>query len=389
MPTHAIDPLVVHQSRPHTQPGTKRPGSLLRTVFTTPLLSLYLGFNREVYEEVKDVFYSAVTFTISVSRDGVMLCGRRILAPKSPDGSDLYFSNRGTDRFIRDFAWTAARNYTVVITVESGLNQRWVHGIGNIINDWDEEVEMYDIRDLVGVVVSGVLAKARLLCSLQVHVNLKKFYWDPDIVLSITKLLVGPFERLRCVRKPRLMRAFCGDALAELYAQRHRPYNDKRNRCITPTPPDLQPTISSGMPAFDSYAAYWNRQLAPEAPSKILSKSPMTHLFMEFRAFQNCLLNIIPRVIESHSRGYLHRARVAREHENIAAFRAVKAELVQHWHDYLAQQELQRAEVNTFLLRMTNADVYPNEESTSVTTRLGSAAPLYRHTHLSRSAFIC
>ncbi|UPX14035.1 uncharacterized protein EKO05_0004528 [Ascochyta rabiei] len=363
MPTREIDPLAIYQSRSQTQPST---GSedLLRTVFPMPLLSLYLGFNREVYEEVKDVFYSTATFTIDVSRDGVMLCGRRILVPNGPDGSRHYSPGQvGADRFIRNFAWAAARNYTVIITVELKLNGRWAHRRRGVVDDWDEEVEIYDIRDFVAVVISGVLAKSRLLRSLQVRVNLKKFYWAPNLVISVTKLLVGPFERLRCVQKPRLMGTFCGDALAELYAQRHRPGNDKHNRCITPTLPNPSPIMGPGMAGFDFYAAEWECQLSLEAPSKILNKSPMTQLFMEFRAFYNSLANIMPHIVGCRSKGYLHRARVAREHEDIAAFRAVRAELVQHWHHYLAQQEFQRAKINASLQRMIRADVYPYEHN--------------------------
>ena len=75
LPTRAIDSLIIYQSKEtHGLLGTNTLGGSLRTVFPTPLLCLYLGFNREVYEEVKDLFYGTVTFAIDVSRDGVMLC---------------------------------------------------------------------------------------------------------------------------------------------------------------------------------------------------------------------------------------------------------------------------------------------------------------------------
>jgi hypothetical protein len=54
--------------------NTGVPGSSLRTMLLTPLLGLLLGFNLEVYEEVKDVFYKTAIFNIDVSRDGVTLC---------------------------------------------------------------------------------------------------------------------------------------------------------------------------------------------------------------------------------------------------------------------------------------------------------------------------
>ncbi|KAJ4337545.1 hypothetical protein N0V95_008307 [Ascochyta clinopodiicola] len=366
MPTRAIDPLAVYQSKSQSQMGTGSENSI-RTVFPMPLLNLYLGFNREVYEEVKDVFYSTATFMIDVSRDGVMLLqpegGRRILVPRGPDGSSYGSPNQaGASNFIRNFAWASVRNYTVIVTVQLKLNGRWAHRRRDVMDELDDEVEIYDLRDIVSVVVSGVLAKARRLRNLQVRVNLTKSYWVPRLVLTITKLLVGPFERLRCVEKPRLIGTFCGDALAELYAQRHRPCNDRHNRCTTPSLPTTPPIMGPETSTFDSYAAEWKRQISLSAPTKILSKSPMTQLFMEFRTFHNTLAIIMPNIVGSRSEAFLHRARVAREHEDIVGFRAVREELVQHWHHHLAQQTLERAEVNASLQRMFNADVYPDEE---------------------------
>ena len=75
MPTRPIDTLVVYNSATacnHLSTGV--PGSFLRTMLSTPLLGLLLGFNREVYKEVKDVFYKAAIFTIDVSRGGATLC---------------------------------------------------------------------------------------------------------------------------------------------------------------------------------------------------------------------------------------------------------------------------------------------------------------------------
>lgn len=45
-----------------------------RSTRATPLLNLLLGFNREIYHEVKDVLYATATFIIHVGRDGVEFC---------------------------------------------------------------------------------------------------------------------------------------------------------------------------------------------------------------------------------------------------------------------------------------------------------------------------
>jgi hypothetical protein len=77
LPSRAIDSVVIYRlTAPYhnSAPDVLESRSALRAVFPTPLLRLYLGFNREVYGEIRDLFYSTVTFTIDVSRDGVMLC---------------------------------------------------------------------------------------------------------------------------------------------------------------------------------------------------------------------------------------------------------------------------------------------------------------------------
>lgn len=195
------------------------------------------------------------------------------------------------------------------------------------------------------------------------RLGLKIFDWPSELVVINTKLLVGPFERLRCVRLPRLLGVFNAYDPSDLYGHRHRPCNNTNNRYTTSKSSDPLPILGPGMPAFDSFAIEWQRRLALEAPSNILSKSPMTRLFTEFRSFHNRLVKIIPEIPNQQGRNnLLHRARVAREHEDITAFRALRAELVQYWHNYLREQEKLQAEVNAALYRMVEADTLPSED---------------------------
>lgn len=218
-----------------------------------------------------------------------------------------------------------------------------------------------------------MLAKARPLCKLQVRLYLKDFNWSSALILSKAKRIVGPFERLRCVRLPRFVGIFYGDRSSELYAQRHRPSNNTSNRFVTPSPSEPWPLIGPGMPDFDDFAAAWARRLATEAPSNILTKSPLTKMFTEFRAFHNKLAEIMPVIVQRGRHCYLHRARVAREHEDLVSFRTVGAELVQHWHNRLALQEREKKEVSHFLHRLVDADIYP------CTDRHDSGVELTKH----------
>jgi hypothetical protein len=75
LPTRPVDSLMIYQSTgSNCRSRISTPEGSLRTVFPTPLLHLYLGFNREVYEEIKDFFYTTVAFTINISRNGALLC---------------------------------------------------------------------------------------------------------------------------------------------------------------------------------------------------------------------------------------------------------------------------------------------------------------------------
>lgn len=106
-----------------------------------PLLDLYL-VSRQFYLEVKDLLFSTVSFTIDVRKDGTFMCGRRLLEPRRADGSSHYQvdeADESKQRFIRYFDWSAVKHYAVDILVE---NWAGAHTHTN----WDEEVELYDIR---------------------------------------------------------------------------------------------------------------------------------------------------------------------------------------------------------------------------------------------------
>ena len=164
VPEQAIDSLVIFKStKASNHLSTSAPGGSLRTMFPTPLLSLLLGFNREVYVEVKHVFYNMATFTIDITKDGVRLCecfvtvlpgspiltrfdigGRRILGPMERDGYSCHnHEQQAVDRFIRYFPWTAVRNYDVSIALDRTRDTRGPR-MGSHIRG--REVELYDAR---------------------------------------------------------------------------------------------------------------------------------------------------------------------------------------------------------------------------------------------------
>lgn len=72
MPEHPITSEMTNNlMRPS---GISKVSGSLVTKMTMRLTDLFLGFNRETYEEIKYMFYSTARFVVGISRDGVTLC---------------------------------------------------------------------------------------------------------------------------------------------------------------------------------------------------------------------------------------------------------------------------------------------------------------------------
>jgi hypothetical protein len=72
---------------------------------------------------------------------------------------------------------------------------------------------------------------------------------------------------------------------------------------------------------------------------------------------------------------FLHRARVAREQEDVESFRHLRNELIQYWYNYLEREERKKNDMNKKMSRMLDSDIYPShewEQHSSNTTRRDS-----------------
>ena len=73
------------------------------------------------------------------------MCGRRLLEPRRADGS-THYTGPEADRIkgpsLKAFPWAAVKNYNVDILIE--------HSASSMVgcSEWDEEVEIYDIRGM-------------------------------------------------------------------------------------------------------------------------------------------------------------------------------------------------------------------------------------------------
>ncbi|CAO2657763.1 Nn.00g038890.m01.CDS01 [Neocucurbitaria sp. VM-36] len=361
-------------SRPrftHQCSGSVQPESSTRrkhgSIFPLPLLNLLL-VNRQIHDEAKDLLFSIAVFTIDVRKDGTFMCGRRLLEPRRADGSCHFVVDEAAEakeNFLKAFDWAAVKNYSVDILLEN-----WSNPHPHRPTTWDEEVEIYDIRDYVSVVVSGILAKSRNLCKLQVRLCLADFKWPEEQILANTKLIVSPFERLRNVRQPQLTGVFFGRPCHNSMLTVQRPKRSAECELFTPPPicsvpplPTYRPVLYPGLEAFDTYTVGWARCISSSNSATVTKKPPIRAMFTEFKDFYTRLAIHVPEISYLQGRhAFLHRARVAREQEDVECFRHLRNELIQHWYTYLEREESKKQAMNSRLSKMLDTDTYPSHE---------------------------
>lgn len=362
------------QRQAHTTGNSPLDRSIMRSVFPIPFTNLLL-INRQIHDEVKDFLYSTIPFTVDVRKDGTFMCGRRLLEPRRADGSSHYVVGdveKIKEKFLKTFDWAAVKNYNVDILVENWKDDtnRGYHTF-----PWDEEVEIYDIRDYIGVVISGILSKARNLCRLNVRLGFSKFIWTEEELRANIKTLVGPFQRLRNVRQPRLLGVYEGTPQTNFMislpvpgqaAISSTPVNGSAHcrpstpLCSVPQLPVRMPLLICTTPAFMEYRKNWERWIASGSTTSLVSKPPIRTMFTELKEFYTRLAATVPDVTARNGRhAFLHRARVAREQENVEAFRHLRNELIGYWEAYLEQEERKKDDMNRRLGRMLDVDVYP------------------------------
>lgn len=380
------------------RPSSPLDRSTMRSVFPVPLNNLLL-ISRQMHDEVRDLLYSTVPFTVDVRKDGTFMCGRRLLEPRRADGSSHYLVgdvDKVKERFLKTFNWAAVKNYNVDILVENWKDDtnRGYHTF-----PWDEEVEIYDIRDYIGVVVSGILSKARNLCRLNVRIGFSKFIWTREELYTNVKTLVGPFERLRNVRQPRFLGVYegtpqtnfmislpvtghAGTALAHTALMTGIGSSNGRPSTPLCSVPQLPTKVSLSIctePDFVEYRNNWERWLASASSASLVSKPPIRAMFTELKDFYTRLAATVPDVTARNGRhAFLHRARVAREQENVEAFRHLRNELITYWEAYLEQEERKKDDMNRRLGRMLDVDIYPASWDEDHACIIGSSSSVAR-----------
>lgn len=339
-------------SKPNTRAGHQRS------------LCNVLCVNRQIYEEMKDLLYGSVPFTIDIRKDGAFMCGRRLLEPKTADGVP-HCREAGSEetlhKFLKNFDFGAVKNYDIHILLENGSwgDYHLPPRIPSQPPTWDEEVEIYDIRDYVGVVVSGILSRSHILCRLNVRVGLTNFQWPEELILANVRKLVEPFERLRKVNQPRFCGIYEGTTSTPLAITVQRRLG--LNLCSIARLSTHTILLGPGNPRFEEYKRTWEACLASSSAAP--GKPAIRTMFSELKTFYSKLHMYLPEIHRMGKHAFLHRARVAREMEDVEAFREVRNELILYWTKYLEQEEAKKEDMYKKLNRMLDVDTYSSPSS--------------------------
>ena len=151
------------------------------------------------------------------------------------------------------------------------------------------------------------------------------------------------------------------------------PLSSLLETCSVPSLPTNDPILAAGIPAFDAYASEWKRKISSESSTAVTEEPPIRRMFAEFRNFYTQLSSYVPEIMyRSGKHTFLHRARVAREQEDVIAFREIQNELVYYWNTYLLNEDDRKRKMNAILGSLFKSDKYPShvwEESSATRTQ--------------------
>jgi hypothetical protein len=133
--------------------------------------------------------------------------------------------------------------------------------------------------------------------------------------------------------------------------------------CSVPSIPTNSLVLAPGIPPLNTYAANWRRWISATGSTPMTEDPQIRRMFTEFKDFYTHLSGIVREVTYRNGRHtFLHRARVAREQEDVIAFREIRSELIQYWEMYLAQEEQKKKDMDRRLCKLLSSDSYPSHE---------------------------
>lgn len=177
--------------------------------------------------------------------------------------------------------------------------------------------------------------------------------------------------RLRKVLMPKLCGVYEGTPNGPFMLSVPIRNGGPNNLYSVPMLPTDFPRLAPGDPDFDEYKKTWEKTISQTTPPP--PKPPIRAMFTELKKFYTQLAEYMDGNLDRIGKhAFLHRARVAREDENVEAFREVRNELIMYWDQYLKLEEDKRIKMNEKTCGMLDVDSYPSAEDESPRERASS-----------------
>lgn len=301
-----------------------------------------LLINRQIGAEARDYLYGCTTFHLELSQVGATIGNRYLYRPRGAE--ERGDPDRGVMKALdlrRQLNFSHVKNYNLEIVVQNASQ----------LDNWSEEVEMYDIRDSVSAILP-YLARAEHLHRLTVRVVFCRFdRWTASQALANFKLITQPLTTaLRNITVPTLEPPYKGNGNA---------YISCSSPSSTPNLPGswtmtlLGQLVPSTDPSFLTYQTLFHNLLAGNLA--VPPKPPIARMFSSFKqVYLEGAAHM--QVVPSGAANYLHRARVARECGDVDAFYASRNDFVKQWNAHLEAQYGELARVNALVLGMFGED---------------------------------
>jgi hypothetical protein len=360
--------------------------------------------SKQIHSEAQDVLYRTQPYTVSIQRNTLNMCGRAYYHDIS--GSQLTTPNSNPGRLpVRPPMLDKIKSIRIQITMikpSTRLNRR-----GRSRYNWDEEVEIYDLRDSVQCLLHMLQSRNSLHhLSIVFCTQNQLDDWDDDRQLGFLKTVMDPLRGLRNILHVDMKCIYqCTDNLRMNTTQYILDHLGPRRRILTPiamggspsratimTPNsnefslsncfDTYGTLTSHTPMLDvtkrlhdhagflSFKEAWETEIKSSStppPSQRAAKSA----FKAFRATYNTVDNHYFTRLPKGKEWMLHQARVAREKGDIQAIHDLRVELESKVQEYieLDRQTLKRKEASltagfqTYDERLTREDAALSSQS--------------------------
>lgn len=297
--------------------------------------------NKQISQETSDLLYGSQPFTVSIQRNSLSMCGR------------VYYHDRTSPLFNRRHVpppvhsqppmINKVRSLRVQMTLVKPSSGPRRH---RVRRSWDEETEIYDLRDSVQSLVH-MLRESSSLRSLSVVLvtqNLTISPWTDSDQIQNLKIVVEPFQYLRSLSKVKLDYLYKVHSPLRMNTTQYildnlRKAEDQMlsNNEFTlyndygPMTPEGLPgmPVSKVMATDDDFLQFksrWESTLQLRGPH-VIPETAAHDVFADFRKAYEVIEGYYPSRLPKGKDMLLHRARVCREKNDVSGIFKLRTEM--------------------------------------------------------------